>query len=100
MAGGGISREEKEFNTLSPFTVMYLRLQTYPEFNTLFGLYLDCLALFLDCICYLHHFSNWDQMNLYQIMYIGMNPGWVHTAFLQLYTLRFLQFLILSIHGS
>ena len=83
MAGGGISREEMEFNTLSPFNVMYLRLQTYPEFNTLFGLDLDCLALFLDCI-----------------MYIGMNPGWVHTAFLQLYTLRFLQFLILAIHGS
>ena len=84
---------------LSAYSVMCSRLKTYSGFNTLvclqcyvfkaknilgvqypFGLSLNCLALFLSCICFAL-FLQLGAMNLYDTMNIWMNP-WLGSQYI------------------
>ena len=49
---------------------------TIPRVQYPFGLVLDCLALFLDCICHVHHFSNWEQWTYVRLCTLGWILVW------------------------
>ena len=65
-----------QFGLISSSLFYILELHTYSELNTL-GLTPDLFG-FIDCIYYASY-HRFGAMNLYQLMYLWLNPWWVYT---------------------